>query len=293
MNAFDVLQSKNARLTAALPDGRLLGYSDTGDQSLPPVFYFHGFPGSRLEASFLPLKSARLIGVDRPGYGLSSPKRGRKLADFPKDVAALADHLQIKKFSIMGVSGGGPYAAACAHWLPERVAAAALVCPLGPPEAPGMSQGRLRMLTNLARRPITRNALFGIGRAIVLDDNMMRRAAAYRARQPRAEADRGLMTSDMGRLMLTSWREAIGKGVAGMSSDSRIYGTPWGWRISEMRVPTYLWHGHADTVVPSSIGRYYAARVPDMHATFTDNDGHFSIVLNHADDIIQRLISHL
>ena len=293
MNAFETIKSQNARLTAPLPDGRKLGYSDTGDQTLPPVFYLHGFPGSRLEASFLTIEGARLIGIDRPGYGLSSPRRRRKLADFPKDVAALADHLGIDKFAVMGVSGGGPYAAACAHWLPDRVVAAALVCPLGPPEAPGMSQGRLKMLTNLARRPIARQALFGIGRAIVMDDKWMRRAAAYRARQPRADADKDLMKSDMSRLMLASWREAIGSGVAGMSSDSRIYGSPWGWRISEIQVPTYLWHGHADTVVPSSIGRYYAARVPGIKATFTEDDGHFSIVLNFKDEIIQKLISHL
>jgi len=293
MNAFDLLKTQNARLTAPLPDGRKLGYSDTGHRDLPPVLYFHGFPGSRLEAAFLPVAGVRLIGVDRPGYGLSDPKRGRKLADFPADVAALADHLAIDRFAVLGISGGGPYAAACAHWLPERVAATALVCALGPPEAPGMSQGRLKLLTNLARRPIARQALFGLGRAVVLDDRLMRRAARYRARMPRAEADRGLMESDMGRLMLASWREAIGRSVAGMSSDSRIYGTPWGWRLADMRVPAYLWHGHADTIVPSSIGRYYAARVPGIDATFTEMDGHFSIVLNHRDDIIQRLVCHL
>lgn len=293
MTVFDVLKSKNARLQAVLPDGRKLGYADTGNKDLPPIFYFHGFPGSRLEASFLPITGARLIGVDRPGYGLSDAKRNRRLADFPQDVAALADQLKIDKFAVMGVSGGGPYAAACAHWLPDRVAAAALVCPLGPPEAPGMSQGRLKLLTNLGRRPVTRTALLGLGRYIVMDDKLMRRAAHYRARQPRADADRGLMQSEMGRLMLTSWREAVGRGVGGMSSDSRIYGTPWGWRLSEMRVPAYLWHGHADTVVPSSIGKYYAARVPGIDASFTEDDGHFSIVLNHTDDIIQRLTSHL
>ena len=127
----------------------------------------------------------------------------------------------------------------------------------------------------------------------MLDDKWMRRAAAYRARQPRADADRNLMNSDMGRLMLASWREAIGSGVAGLSSDSRIYGTPWGWRLSEIQGPTYLWHGHADTVVPSSIGRYYAARVPGIGATFTEEDGHFSIVLNFRDEIIRKLVSHL
>jgi len=293
MNAFETIRSQNARLTAPLPDGRQLGYADTGDPGLPPIFYFHGFPGSRLEASFLTIPGARLIGVDRPGYGLSSPQKGRKLGDFAQDIAGLADHLGLEKFAVMGVSGGGPYAAICARLLPRRVAAAGFVCPLGPPEAPAMRQGRLRLLTNLGRRPVSRSLLLRLGRSIMLDDRLVRRAMAYRQRMPRASAEQALMRGDMGKLMLESWREALNTGVDGMSADARIYATPWGWRLAELRVPAYLWHGEADTVVPPSVGRYYAERVPEIEAHFTPDDGHFSVVLNHRDDIIQRLLRHL
>lgn len=293
MTAADLLTAEHTRRTHRLPDGRTLGYSDNGRAGAPPIFYFHGFPGSRLEAAFLPLDGARLIGVDRPGYGLSDARPRRKLADFPRDIASLADGLGLARFAVLGVSGGAPYASACAHDLPDRVAAAALVCGLGPPEAPGMGEGRLRLLASLARSPVARYALFGLGRRIVMDDALMRRAAGYRARLPRASADRELMTGDMGRMMLASWREALKRGVAGLSSDSRIYGTPWGWRLSDIGVPVYLWHGAADTIVPVSIGRYYAARVPGIEATFTEADGHFSIVLNHAHDIVARLVRHL
>lgn len=293
MSPFETIRSRKARQTALLPDGRRLGYADTGDESLPPVFYFHGFPGSRLEASFLTIPGARLIGVDRPGYGLSTPLRGRTLRGFAADIAALADHLGIGSFGVMGVSGGGPYAAICARMLPDRVAAAALVCPLGPPEAPAMRRGRLKLLTDLGRRPVSRAVLFRLGRAIMLDDRLVRRALAYRARMPRASADQALMRGEMGQLMLESWREALNTGIEGISADARIYGTPWGWRLAELRVPVYLWHGEADIIVPPSVGRYYAERVPGIESHFSPDDGHFSVVLNHRDDIIQRLVSHL
>lgn len=293
MTSADRLSAAPMHRTFRMPDGRMLGYADTGPADAPPIFYFHGFPGSRLEASFLPLDGGRLIGIDRPGYGLSDARPRRRLADFPRDVALLADHLGLGRFAVLGVSGGAPYACACAHDLPERVAAAALVCGLGPPEAPGMDDGRLRLLAALARRPVARRALFGLGRGIVMNDGLMRRAARYRARMPRASADRDLMHGEMGRMMLASWREAMKRGVAGLSSDARIYGTPWGWRLSDIRVPAYLWHGEADTIVPSSIGRYYDARVPGIESVFTEKDGHFSIVLNHSHDIVARLARHL
>lgn len=219
--------------TCRLPDGRRLGFLDTAaltpgamDPALPAIFYFHGFPGSRLEAAFLPLDGCRLIGVDRPGYGLSDPAPERRLGDFARDVAALADHLGIARFAVLGVSGGAPYAAACAHALPGRVAAAGLVCGLGPPEAPGMASGRLALLAALAQRPVARRTLFGLGRRIVLSDTLVRRAGRLRARMPRASADREAMAGAFADLMLGSWRAAVpgfpamrafmpGRGVSG------------------------------------------------------------------------------
>jgi pimeloyl-ACP methyl ester carboxylesterase len=101
-----------------LPDGRLLGYAESGAPAGRAVLYFHGHPGARLEAGFLadPATRAnvRLIGVDRPGMGLSTYQPGRRLLDWPADIAALADALAIERFAVVGLSGGGPYALACA-----------------------------------------------------------------------------------------------------------------------------------------------------------------------------------
>src|SRR5258707_4016285 len=110
--------------TLQLHDGRMLGYADYGPEEGPPWSYFHGYPGARLEAGFLAKAAAqaglRLIGVDRPGMGLSSFQAGRHLLDWPEDVAALAQHLAIDRFAVVGGSGGGSYALTCAYKNSDR-----------------------------------------------------------------------------------------------------------------------------------------------------------------------------
>ena len=116
--------------TVTMPDGRRLAYTEWGLPDGKPVLCFHGTPGSRLWCPDEEATSAarvRLIMPDRPGIGRSDPLEGRTLADWPKDVEALADALQISSFAVVGVSAGGPYAAACAALIPGRLSGVALV----------------------------------------------------------------------------------------------------------------------------------------------------------------------
>ncbi|TKX26035.1 alpha/beta hydrolase fold-containing protein 5 [Elsinoe australis] len=118
------------------PDGRTVSYLQVGSSTGKPIFFLHGTPGSRFEAAHLDEISkrhnVRMIGIDRPGIGLSTPKPGRTLVDAAHDVNNLADHLGIRTYGIIGVSGGGPYALACAATLPaERLKAVSIVCGLG------------------------------------------------------------------------------------------------------------------------------------------------------------------
>lgn len=126
--------------TLRLRDGRLLGYAEYGDPGGPALFYFHGFPGSRLEARLGDAVAARngvrLIALDRPGFGLSHFKPGRTISEWPDDVVELADALGIDRFAVMGVSGGGPYVAACALKIPHRLIGAAMVSSTAPSDAP-------------------------------------------------------------------------------------------------------------------------------------------------------------
>ncbi|HLB45042.1 MAG TPA: alpha/beta hydrolase, partial [Candidatus Limnocylindrales bacterium] len=111
-----------------LADRRRLGYSESGDPEGAPVLFFHGFGTTRVICP--PAQPAeelgiRLIAVDRPGIGLSDPKPGRNLLDWPADIAELADHLALDSFSIVGWSGGSPYALACGLAMADRVRAIA------------------------------------------------------------------------------------------------------------------------------------------------------------------------
>jgi pimeloyl-ACP methyl ester carboxylesterase len=127
-----------------LGDGRRLGYAQYGRPDGQPLFYFHGHPGSRLEARFASQAAAeaglRVIALDRPGYGLSDFLPGRVITGWPADVAEAAGLLGIGQFSVAGASGGGPYALACAWRQPGRVIQAAVISGVGPYQVPGITR---------------------------------------------------------------------------------------------------------------------------------------------------------
>jgi len=142
--------------TIKLADGRKLGYDEFGSQDGRPVFYFHGTPSSRLEWQLFgsdALAKAlrlRLIVPDRPGMGLSSFAAGRRISDWPADVASLADHLGMQRFAVLGYSGGGPYAVACALALPERLTRVGVVSGAGPFDQPGLTDGSAQAICNFS-----------------------------------------------------------------------------------------------------------------------------------------------
>ncbi|HUE60877.1 MAG TPA: alpha/beta hydrolase, partial [Acidimicrobiales bacterium] len=142
-----------------LPGGRQLAWIELGDPAGPVVIGMHGTPGSSrqiaIDEKAILDAGVRLVCPDRPGYGLSTYQPGRSLVGWVEDVRALADRLVIERFSVMGVSGGGPHAAACACLLADRVRAAGLVSGVGPLDRPGAEEGMLsfnKIMTRAARR---------------------------------------------------------------------------------------------------------------------------------------------
>jgi pimeloyl-ACP methyl ester carboxylesterase len=115
--------------TLVLPDGRTLGYAEYGSPNGIPLLYFHGFPTSRLEASaglhtMAMQRNIRLLSLDRPGFGVSTHDPHRRITDWPADVRAFASQVGLSRFAVLGVSGGGPYAIACAGLLPREMLSA-------------------------------------------------------------------------------------------------------------------------------------------------------------------------
>jgi pimeloyl-ACP methyl ester carboxylesterase len=278
-----------------LPDGRNLGYAEYGDGRGLPVFYFHGFPGSRLEARLAEEKAAshgiRLISVDRPGYGLSDPKRKRTLLDWADDTVHLADSLGIRRFSVIGVSGGGPYAAACAFKIPHRLSKVAIVCGLGPAV---YTDGRNRA-TGLTVR-----GLLLAGKFPIVTRVPFAAAALMYRRHPElmlalisrrfAECDRqALQIPELHQVLCGSFREAFRRSLLGPARDLVLYGRDWEFPLHDIQVPTRLWHGERDAVVPPAMAYLLADEIPTCRAMFYPEEGHFSIITNHLGEILKEL----
>ncbi len=271
-----------------LRDGRKLVYAEYGRRRGSPAFYFHGTPGGLLEGRLLDeaarLQDVRLIAVDRPGYGSSDFKENRRLTDWPDDVADLAAALEIERFGVVGLSGGGPHAQACAAAMPERVTTAVLVSSAGSPEAAVDGRGRIARLLIKGMLAIT--PFFAWIAA------MWTALWAPHTRQwmmPRS-IDRSVMKRcEVREAFVEEVREALRPGGRAMAQDLVLFSRPWGFAPGDVgAVPVRLWHGDADKVVPVSIGRYFAREIPGCRATFVVGGGHMMIV-DHAREIMAAI----
>jgi pimeloyl-ACP methyl ester carboxylesterase len=280
-----------------LRDGRNLGFAEYGSTEGYPIIYFHGWPSSRLEAGALhnvcSEMAVRLIAPDRPGLGRSDFLPRRSIPDFSSDVMELAERLGLERFAALGVSGGGPYAAACAARIPQRLSAALLVCSVGPSDAPDATKGMVavnRWLLNLARHfPRVAQCVAGACLWAIWRKGDQAIPRQIEARLPPADRQ-ALSSADLRRTLTASSVEALRGGVCAAAADGLLYGKPWGFQFQEIRIPTFLWHGEMDVVVPSTMGHYLANHIPGCQARFYPNDGHFSLPFTRVREILSAAL---
>ena len=277
-----------------LNDGRMLGYAEYGASEGKPVFYFHGHPGSRLDwPGIVDLDNAaaelnaRIIAVDRPGHGLSDFQRGRKILDWPDDVIELADALQVPRFAVLGLSGGGPYAAACAFSIPDRLTTTAIVSGMGPVDAPGTKDGS--SWTYPGQGSLTRRLLLmltSMGLQKKPDQFSSNMKDAFKGPDKELALENPALLSGIS----DTFGEALRPGVAGAHYEAGLYRHPWGFRVQDIKAPVHLWHGEQDYNVLVSVGRYVAGAIPDCQANFLENEGHLTLIHNHVRDVLRVLI---
>ena len=278
-----------------LKDGRLLGYSDIGDPHGFPIFYFHGFPGSRLQATdFHEIahgKHCRLIGIDRPGQGLSSPNKQQTLLSWADDISEFSDHLKIDKFSIIAHSGGLPFALACAHAIPERISHVALVSGMPPTTMPeaniGMPFG-LRSVNVLARNvPGIPWLLMQMQRKILLKP-----AVFEKVLQQVPEPDR-VICGDSFQMnkMILALQEAFKQGVDGAAREFRLILNEWGFNMENIHTPISIWQGKLDKQVLVSHAEIYKRKLPNSTLHLFDNESHVSTLYNHMAEIIDSVMN--
>jgi pimeloyl-ACP methyl ester carboxylesterase len=271
--------------TLRLHDGRTLGYAEYGVAGGKALLYFHGHPGSRLEARFLAEQAThsgvRLIGIDRPGMGLSTYKAGRSLLDWPDDVSELADSLHLDRFAVAGFSGGGPYALACAYKIPQRLTACGVVAGVG---HTGWLLSFLSMWLPWVLLPLTRR---------FFRDEEQASASLTRFAHSWVEPDRkALSLPGIRETMAASLVEALRQGTKGAAYDGMLLGRSWGFKLEAITFPRlYLWHSELDSQVPVAVGRAVAERLVQCKATFYPDEGHISVIVNHQEEIVMSLIS--
>ena len=280
--------------TIALIEGRRLGYAEYGDPQGTPVLYFPGTPSSRLMHP--PIEPTIALGVrlfvlERPGYGLSDFQEQRKLLDWPNDVTAFADTLGFDRFPVVGVSGGGPYAAACAFKLPGRVTRAAIIGGVGPSDLPGAIDELPRPRRWGAR--LARQAPWLLKTVLWLTANPQRDPQRFFERMVSGNStvDQGIICRpEVKAMLLENYREATRNGLRGFAHDSIILSNPWGFRPQEISTPVLLWHGEEDANVSISAARYLAHSIPNCQARFLPGKGHWLFYECWA-EILKQLLS--
>jgi pimeloyl-ACP methyl ester carboxylesterase len=265
-----------------LPDGRRIACAEYGDLNGLPVLTLHGTPGSRLMFGLADEaareRGIRLIAPERPGYGLSDERHCTSLAQVAEDVGTVADAYGLDRFAIIGISGGAPFAVAAAAAMLERTSLLALVSPVGE-----VADGRLLLsrfqrfvFRRLAPRPWATRFFFRRLRGMIF-------AApdrAYRLLLARVRAsDRELLARPEVRVDLqAAMGEGLRPGVEGATQDLRLYCAPWGLQLADIDVPTILWQGSDDPVVPPAAAYALARTLPNCRLDVIPGGGHYWVL---------------
>ncbi|HEY0302064.1 MAG TPA: alpha/beta hydrolase [Rhizomicrobium sp.] len=283
--------------TLTLKDGRKLGYLDVGAANGHAVFHFHGHGSSRLEALMLEAaahaRGLRVIALDRPGVGRSDPKDGDRLLGWPDDVAEAADQFGLSRFSVQGMSAGGPYALACVHRLGERVAACSLVSAVPPPEIARRAGPRVRRLAwwvayrypGYLRRRLLQFRPDAPPREEMVEARMMRVAQWLGGEDLRL-----MQVAELRAVLARTMMETARQNGAGNRAEIERLVRPWGFDVRALEGPRlFVWHGDQDRIMPVGPARAMARRLKDCTATFYAGEGHFSVLVNRAHDLLGAL----
>ncbi len=284
--------------TVKLPDGRTLGYLQVGAADGPVVFHFHGHGSSRLEALMLADQAValgvRVIALDRPGIGRSDPKSGDRLLDWPADVAAAADALNIVRFAVQGMSAGGPYALACAHSIPERLTACALVSAVPPPEIARRTGPRIRRLVWWAANRFPnylRRRLKEFRPDIPPDEEMVRRRMERVSHWLGGEDERLMHIPQMRAVLARTMMETARQGAAANNDEIARLVRPWGFDVRKIGLEKiFIWHGEADRIMPIEPARRLARALSASRSVFYPDEGHFSVLVNRAGELLSALV---
>lgn len=283
-------------LQVRLKDGTVVGYAEFGDPLGRPLVFFHGWPGSRLQARIVDAPARRcglrVLAPDRPGIGLSTAAHCPRVADWMDTLAAWIDAQNLARFYVLGVSGGGPYALACALRMPERIAGAGVCC--GAPLPREIGNGADLFWIYRLLRFIDRTSPRFTG-------GLMAGVRLYLQWLPPAWSllpfaglvpgpDRRSFRRRSNLLTIAvSTREAYRRGTDGVIADARRLLQPWGFDPADLSIPVQFWHGHRDRNVPHRLIAPLVRGIPGARARHYPAEGHYSLPLERCTEILEEL----
>ena len=294
MRAYD-----DRAMLVDLPDGRVLEVAVAGPEGATPIVFHHGTPMAGV--LFPPLVSAaaerglRTVAYSRPGYGRSTPRLGRIVADAAADVAAIVNALGAESFYTMGWSGGGPHAIACAALLPHRCLAAVSLAGVAPWDAPGLD-----WLAEMGDENLEEFGLVLRG-PDALEPFLEREAAKLKDIRPEqvatalgtlvSEVDRAALTGEFAEFSARSMRHSLSSGIAGWRDDDLAFVRPWGFDLTSIRRPVAIWQGAQDRMVPFAHGAWLAENIVGAQKRLFPSEGHLSLGVGQVNEIVADLVA--
>ncbi|RUP29824.1 MAG: alpha/beta hydrolase [Mycolicibacterium sp.] len=281
----------------AVGEDRQIGFAEFGDPQGRAVFWLHGTPGARRQIptearAFAAQKNIRLIGIDRPGIGSSTPYQYENVLGFTEDLRTIADTLGINRFAVIGLSGGGPYTLATAAAMPDRVVMAAVLGGVAPLIGEdGISSGLMelakivRPVLEVADTPIRWVA----GSLIKLIGPFGSPALDLYARIS-PDGDRNLLSRpEFKAMFLDDLLNGSRKQLAAPFADIVVFARDWGFRLADITVPVRWWHGDADHIVPYAHGQHAVARIADAEMYTLPGESHLA-GLGVPEDILTKIL---
>ena len=282
------------KFTVETRGGRQLEALEAGSPQGLPILIHHGTPG----CAALPAATAaeaeasgwRLITFSRAGYGASSRAPGRDVAQVVEDAAAILDRLGIDRFATWGLSGGGPHALACAALLPDRVVAVSCLSGVAPYPAEGLDwfAGMGEANVQDFQRTISGDPA-EVRAAIEQEAAEMRAATPEQLMEQMSsvlsDEDAALMRADVDNFVYLTMTGGLAAGADGLFDDTLAFTRPWGFEPGGIRVPTQVWQGNQDLMVPFGHGRWLAQRIPGAEAHLVPEHGHLTVLMRHLPEV--------
>jgi pimeloyl-ACP methyl ester carboxylesterase len=286
--------------TITLADGRLLDIADAGGDGRVLLFH-HGTPGSVTPLPHLAEAAGRcglrMVTYSRAGYGASSRRAGRTVADVVTDVEQVLDHLGVDRCATGGWSGGGPHALAMAALLPDRTTGALVIAGVAPYDADGLD-----FMAGMGEQNVEE-----FGGALEGEDGLRSFLESQLSGMQHADGpglieemssllpdvDRALLTDEFGESLSANIREGLRTGVDGWLDDDLAFTRPWGFDLGAITVPVQLWQGTEDLMVPFAHGRWLADHVAGVDAHLLEGEGHLSVGVGAVDQMFEALAGTL